>query len=60
METTLIVFISIVWTAVIFSFGIKVGRDIAMIQAKEIMADTFGKVDNILKQYNLQLEVEKL
>ena len=59
METTLIVFISIVWTAVIFSFGIKVGRDIAMIQAKEIMADTFGKVDNILKQYNLQLEVEK-
>ena len=59
METTLIVFISIVWTAVIFSFGIKVGRDIAMIQAKEIMADTFGKVDDILKQYNLQLEVEK-
>lgn len=59
METTLIVFISIVWTAVIFSFGIKVGRDIAMIQAKEVMADTFGKVDDILKQYNLQLEVEK-
>ena len=59
METTLIVFISIVWTAVIFSFGIKVGRDIAMFQAKEVMADTFGKVDDILKQYNLQLEVEK-
>ena len=59
MDTLMWVGLSLLWTIVVFKAGMMLGKAIAMVQAKEVMAETFTKVDMILKTHGLKLKVEE-
>jgi hypothetical protein len=59
MDTLMWLAAAAIWTVLVFNFGMSLGKAVAMTQAKEVMAETFTKVDTILKTHGLKLKVEE-